>query len=82
MSIDKENPWSFWHQYKRLVPEKSIFAKFCIRILSISATSACCERAFHDINLEIPPDRMRTSEELVRYRINVRKHNDVLHLTI
>lgn len=82
MNIYKENPWSFWHQYKHLVPEKSIFANFCLRFLSISATSACCERSFHDINLEMPPDRMRTSEQLLRHRINVRKHNDVLQITI
>lgn len=71
--IYKYNPWSFWQEYMHLKPKKQIFADFCLRYLAITASSANCERSFHEINLELTPGRMKSSEELIRYRINVKK---------
>ena len=76
--IYKSNPWSFWQEYIHLNPKKQIFGDFCLRYLAITASSACCERSFHDINQEMTPERMRTSETLLRHRINVRKHKNII----
>lgn len=78
VNIYKDNPWSFWNDYAHLVPEKQVFATFCLRYLAICASSACCERSFHDINQDFLPDRIRTSAELLRHKINIRKHNNLL----
>lgn len=75
--IYKFNPWCFWQECLHMNPNKQIFGHFCLRYLAITASSACCERSFHDINQEMTPERMRTSETLLRHRINVRKHQNI-----
>lgn len=78
VNIYKDPPWSFWNDYARLKPEKQIFAMFCLRYLSICASSSCCERSFHDINQDFLPDRLKTSAELIRHKINIRKHHQLI----
>ena len=69
VALYAKSPWHYWKETAIHDPVWKDFADFALRHLAIVSNSASVERAFWREARQVPPDRAKTSDELLISRL-------------